>query len=152
MLHRLPAAGLWCGCASQHRGERLCIQTGAPSVNSVVFSPGVSLVISGSGAGDKLAMIWNALNGEKWTTSRHRTPINFAAFLPDGEQAAAGLKVDRASQDTRTVRIWGIPKDWEGNEFDTDGARCVAPSPERNWIVSSPDNGVGRIWCSSTGV
>ena len=69
-------------------------------MNSVVFSPDGSHVVSGSG--DNTVRIWNAATGESEAELKgHSSWVNSVVFSPDGSRVVSG-------SDDNTVRIWNI--------------------------------------------
>ncbi len=116
-----------------------------PSVNSIVFSPDGTKVVTASD--DKTAKIWDVATGELLHTLKgHTGYVWSAAFSPNGNYIVT------ASADG-TVKIWDVAngtliRTLEGH---TDWVISAAFSPDSSKLVTASNDRTARIWDASTG-
>jgi WD40 repeat protein len=122
-------------------GEQLVTLEGHSGyVNSVIWSPDGSKVVSGSE--DKTIRIWHAASGTLTTTLRgHSTEVRSVAWSPDGSKVVSG------SMD-KTIRIWdGISGTLTTTlQGHSSGVTSVAWSPDGSQVVSGSWDNTIRIW------
>ena len=114
-------------------------------VNSVVFSPDGSHVVSGSI--DKTVRIWNVVTGEcEAELVGHSDSVNAVIFSPDGSHIVSG-------SDDNTMRIWNVVMGESEAELKGHSAsvNCVIFSPDGSHIVSGSFDNTMRIWNVATG-
>ena len=116
------------------------------SVNSVVFSPDGSRIVTGSD--DQTAKLWDAQSGTPILELKgHTAAVTSVAFSPDNSRVVTG-------SDDKTARVWdarsgtcllelkGHTVPVSGVAFSTDGTR-IATSAGR---VNDRTNGEVRVW------
>ena len=115
------------------------------SVESVVFSPDGTRIVSGSH--DSTVRVWEVDTGRELACLRgHAFSVNSVAFSPDGTRLVSG------SLDS-TVRVWDVDT---GRELaclrgHDDSVSCVAFSPDGTRIVSGSNDCTVRVWEVDTG-
>ena len=118
-------------------------------VNSVVFSPNGTRVVSGNNGGTIKA--WNTETGEELVTFKNNFNrndfVNSLAFSPDGNSVVSGGNLVQAWDANSGERIW------TADTINAGRASCnsVAFSPDGNWVVSGKDDGLAQIWNAETG-
>src|SRR5262249_3454296 len=83
-------------------GAAACALKGhAAGLHGACFSPGGPRTVTGGGAGDRRALVWDAATGARLPIELkgHTSAVLCAAFSPDGTRIVTG------SMD-RTVRVW----------------------------------------------
>ncbi|KAF5367682.1 hypothetical protein D9758_009914 [Tetrapyrgos nigripes] len=116
-------------------------------INSVVFSPDGSKIISGSE--DQTVRIWDSCVQSviHEPGQGHQEEVYCVAFSPDGARIISG-------SDDETIRIWDTST---GNAIGqpllghTDEVNSVAFSPDGTRIVSGSYDATVRIWEANTG-
>ncbi len=131
--------------AVQASRVRLTLRGHAGRVQSIVFGPDGSRVVTGSA--DRTARVWDASTGAQLLTlSGHTDEITTAAFSPDGTRIAT------ASSD-HTARVWDATT---GTQLltlrsHTDQVRSVAFSPDGSRLATVSADRTARVWNASTG-
>ncbi len=127
------------------------------SANTVVFSPGGNLILSGSVAGDNTLKLWDVTTGKEVRTfSGHSKWISSAAFSPDGKYVISG------SGDA-TLKLWDVSTGKEIRTFKghmegytitnwvtAPGVLSVDFSPNGRYVISAGDASI-RLWDVVTG-
>jgi WD40 repeat protein len=92
-------------------------------INSIVFSPNGTLVLSGSA--DGVLRLWDAKSGARLRSLiGHNDSVKHAAFSPDGKFFASGSR-------DGSIRLWNTMTGEIVSIFHTDpSVECVAFSPE----------------------
>ena len=117
-------------------------------VNSVVFSPDGRLLISGSGLGDRSAIIWDVAEGKiLQRLGGHKSLILGLGFSPDGQRVVTG-------SDDATLRLWRITNGAliaEMNGHRKPIRRALAVRRTDGLIASGNSSGEIRLWDGTTG-
>lgn len=105
----------------------------------------------GTTSTDGVVRVWNiASNTQTHSFKGHFDWVRCAAFLPDGRTVVSG-------SDDCTIRIWNLTATSEDNskhhilkvrklEGHSDYVRCVACSPDGQYLVSGGDNSSLLLW------
>ena len=140
----VPAAELTLFNANQKRDETAVLKGHDDAVDSAVFSPDGSRVVTASA--DTTARIWDAATGTQIAVLKgHDEKVWSAAFSPDGQ------RIVTASQD-KTARIWDAAT---GAQIAVlrhdDWVLSAAFSPDGRRVVTGSSQGKARIWNAATG-
>ena len=130
------------------------------AINSVVFSPGGTLLASGIGDSlfaktDTVVRIWNTATGTlHQTLEDHSDTISPVAFSPDGETIAFGTRnFFEGGGYHRTVRLWDVSTGTLQYELEghSDAINSVVFSPDGRLLASGSEDMTLRLWDSVTG-
>ncbi|KAJ7201159.1 hypothetical protein GGX14DRAFT_465982 [Mycena pura] len=112
-------------------------------VNTIAFSPGGDLVVSGSE--DTTIKLWSAITGEmRADLNGHTSAVTSVAFSADGSTVVSG------SED-RNVKIWNtITGRMQANLIHTDFVNSVAFSPDGRTVISGARDGTVKMWDAAT--
>jgi len=115
-------------------------------VNSVVFSPDGTKVLTGSM--DKTARLWDAASGALVRTfSGHTGGVYCVTFSPDG------IRILTSSGDPdNTVRLWSVDTGAQLRTFQHNViVRSAVFSPDGTMIITGSADKKARLWNAATG-